>query len=59
MLKNLINHCFFGTWPTNFVTTFKKNNVKNPINHGYFGPQANELRTHLRNNISKRIEKKL
>jgi len=59
MLKNLINHHFFGTWPTNFVPTFKKNNVKNPTNHGYFGPHANELCTHLRKNISKRIEKKL
>jgi len=38
MLKNLINHGFFGTWPTNFVPTFKKNNVKNPTNDGYFGP---------------------
>jgi hypothetical protein len=38
MLKNLINHCFFGTWPTNFVATFRKKNVKISTNHGYFGP---------------------
>ncbi len=42
MLKNLINHRFFGTWPTNFVPTFKKNKCKISNQSWLFWPTGYE-----------------